>query len=319
VINDKEIRRLSFLAEIASLYYEHDLTQSQIAERMFVSRSRVSRLLKQAKEKGLVDVKINFVGERYYELEQIFIRKFGLRDVRIFNSRNKMEDETLKGITMLAAQYLQEQIKEGTTLGISWGRTVYETVRAFEERGRMPIDVVQIIGSASSYNTYIDCRESVRKISRIYGGKAHYLNVPLYVEDDNARMVLLNDPFVSETMELAHNADIILTGIGSMKPENFWHLWEGYLNEDILESVKNEGAIGYLCAHFYDKWGNVLDNELNKRIVAVNISNLRKIKTVIGVAGGIDKVEAIIGAIRGKCINVLITDYNTANEILASE
>jgi DNA-binding transcriptional regulator LsrR (DeoR family) len=96
-------------------------------------------------------------------------------------------------------------------------------------------------------------------------------------------------------------------------------LWKGYLNESILECVKNEGAIGYLCAHFYDKWGNVLDNELNKRIVGLDICTLRKIKTVVGVAGGLDKVEAIIGAIRGKFINALITDYNTANEILVSD
>lgn len=314
---EKELRKLSFLAEIASLYFEKHLSQSEIAERTFISRSRVSRLLKESKEKGLVTVKINFTGERYFELEEIIKKKFKLKDARIFNNRNKTDDEILLGLGNLAAEYLEDIISENTNLGISWGKAVYNTVNSLQgSKKKQNIKVIQLMGSASSDNEYIDVRELISTVSKLINAKAYYLNAPLYMEDNYARNILMKDPINAETLRLAVNADILLTGIGSMDSNNFSHLWKGYLTEPYMEELKRMGVVGYIFAYFYDAMGNVFDNDSNKRIVGIDISQIKSIKTVIGVAGGACKASAVLGALKGNFINVLVTDYDTANEIL---
>jgi DNA-binding transcriptional regulator LsrR (DeoR family) len=315
--NEKEMRKLSFLAEIASLYYEKDLTQSEIADRMYISRSRVSRLLKESKERGLVTVKINFTGERFYELEEILKQKFNLKDARVFNSRYKNDNDIMTGIGNLAAKFLEENIKEGDTLGISYGKAVYNTIHSFKAvQNISKVKVVQIMGSSSLSNVYIDSRELISTTSKLFNGKAHYLNAPLYMEDDYARNVIKTDYVNLETLNLASKADILLTGIGSLDLETFSHLWKGYLDEDYIDTLKEYGVAGYICAYCFDINGDVLDIDINKRIIGIDITDLRKINTVIGVAGGYGKARALLGALNGKFINVLVTDYNTANEII---
>jgi deoxyribonucleoside regulator len=315
---EKEIRRLSFLAEIASLYYEQDLTQAEIAKRLFISRTRVSRLLKQSKEKGLVEIKIHFTGTRHYELEQLFIKKFGLKDARIFNNKNRPDEETLPGIGALAAEYLQKQVTPGMTFGLSWGKTISYTVQELQPKEKVPINIVQVIGSASSDNSDLDARELIRQVCKLYDGKPYYLNAPLYIREPAVKSALINDdPFNGATLRLAGQADLVLTGIGSMAANKFFHLWKGYLNADDLKGLQAQGAVGYLCARFYDRHGRIIDSPINQRIVGIAFQDLKKVNTVIGVAGGPDKAEAILGALNGKFINVLITDYLTANHILS--
>jgi deoxyribonucleoside regulator len=317
-MNEKEERKLNMLAEIASLYYEHDLTQSEIAKKMFISRSRISRLLKQAKEKGIVDININFVGERCYEHENYLINTYGLKDVRIYNNRNKTDKETLYGIGQFGAKYLLENITDTTFLGVTWGRTLYETVKSLKVKEKRPIDVIQIIGSAATMSDYFNSTECVRIAAKLLGGRAHYLNAPLYMEDDYARKTLLNDYFISTTLKFGERADVILTGIGSMTYENYMRLFRGYCSNEVFEQIKKQDAVGYICAHFYNRNGEFLNNDINRRIIGIDVNYLKNAKTVIGVAGGKGKAEAIKGAIKGKLINVLITDFKTANEILVS-
>ncbi len=318
-MNEKEERKLNLLAEIASLYYEQDLTQAQIAEKVFVSRSRISRLLKKAKQEGLVDIQINFVGERSYEHEACLVSKYGLKDARVYNNRNKTEEQTLFGIGQFAADYLKDSVAEATRLGISWGKTVYQTIEVLSVKEKKPIDIVQIIGSLSTTNKYYDSRECVRLAAMKFGGRAHFLNVPVYIENDYVRQTILEDPFVSSTLSLAHTADIIFTGIDSMVPENFMRLYNGYLDNKSFEEIKKRESKGFICAHFFNSEGVILDEDINKRIIGMDMSYLKKVKTVIGAAGGQGKVEAIKAVLKGKLINVLITDFKTANRILLED
>lgn len=316
-MEEKTERKLNELAEIASLYYEQDLTQSQIAKRMLMSRSKVSRLLKQSREQGIVDIKINFAGERYYESEKQLIATYGLKDARVYNNRSEEDTATLSGIGRLGAEYLLNNMVDGSILGITWGRAVYETVQALRQKKKSFVDVVQIMGSAATTNEHFNSTESVRMAAKHLGGKPYYLNAPLYMQDDYARERLLSDPFISKTLELGQNADVILTGIGSMTYQNYMRLFRGYCTDVDYDQIKKQDAVGYICAHFYNQEGEFLTNDINSNIVGIDVNYLRKIETVIGVAGGVEKVEAIKGAIKGQLINVLITDLKTANAMLA--
>ncbi|NTV91685.1 MAG: MarR family transcriptional regulator, partial [Clostridiales bacterium] len=141
-MKENELKKISLLSEVASMYYEKDMTQSQIAKRLFLSRTRISRLLKQAREEGLVEIKINYVLDRNYSLEARFMERFSLKNVIICSSNLRKPSDVKHEVGILASSYLNDRITKKLVLGVSWGTSVLETISALNPRKQIPIDVV---------------------------------------------------------------------------------------------------------------------------------------------------------------------------------
>lgn len=144
-----------------------------------------------------------------------------------------------------------------------------------------------------------------------------YLHAPLIVEDMHARAVFLSEPRIRETLALARRADVALVGIGAPQPAVYSLLRAGYLDRETLAGLRSQGVVGDICARHYDAQGRVLDIELNRRIVGIELETLHEIEQVIGVAGGEAKAAAILGALHGGHVDVLVTDDATARKVLA--
>ena len=310
------IERTELLAQVASLYYESNLTQADISQRMGTSRSTVSRLLQEARETGLVEITIHYPWKRSPEVEQQLLQHFHLREARVLVGQDRLYEEILHGLGELAARYIESVLVEGTILGISWGTAVYSTVQALRPDRGLPITVVQMIGAVGTGNPQIDGPDLARQLANMYGGEHRYLHAPLIVEEAHVREVLLQEPGIRETLSLARRADMALVGIGSLVPEVSSLLRAGYADREALTRLRAQGAVGDVCARHYDAQGRVLDIELNQRIVGVELEALHDIEQVIGVAGGGAKAEAILGALRGGHVNVLVTDDLAACELL---
>jgi DNA-binding transcriptional regulator LsrR (DeoR family) len=139
------------------------------------------------------------------------------------------------------------------------------------------------------------------------------------VESEAVRLALLQERNIRETMELAAQAHVALVGIGSVVPQVSSLIRAGYLTEGQLSEVAAHGAVGDICARHFDSHGRILDLPINRRIVGIDISVLHRIPWVVGVAGGLAKAPAILGALRGRHVNVLITDDAAAREVLHLE
>ena len=310
------MERTELLAQVASLYYEDNLTQAEIAHRINISRSMISRLLREAREAGVVEIIIHYPWKTAPEIEHDLTTRFHLRQARVLVGRGRPYEEILRGLGVLAAHYLESILAEGTILGISWGTAVYSTVRALRPDRRLPITVVQMIGAVGTGNQQIDGPDLARLLANVYGGEHRYLHAPLIVEEAHVREILLQEPRIRETLSLARRADIALVGIGSLVPEVSSLLRAGYVDREALTQLRAQGAVGDVCARHYDAQGRVLDIELNQRIVGIELEALHDIEHVIGVAGGGAKAEAILGALRGGHVNVLVTDDVAASEVL---
>jgi DNA-binding transcriptional regulator LsrR (DeoR family) len=180
----------------------------------------------------------------------------------------------------------------------------------------LDIEVVQMIGAVGSGDPLIDGPELARMLADTLGGRYRYLHAPLIVESPKVQQALLNEQRISETLQLARKADIALVGIGSVEPGISSLTRAGYIDEQELATIRQSGAAGDICARQFDIGGKVLDIELNQRVVGIDIESLKEIKCVIGVAGGVLKAPAILGALRGKIIDVLVTDEEAAREVL---
>jgi DNA-binding transcriptional regulator LsrR (DeoR family) len=311
--------RKEVLAQVASMYYEANLMQSEIAKRLDASPSTISRLLQEARDVGIVEITIHYPWKSSAELEEQIASRFDLRHVKVLISRGQPYPQMLQGLGVLAARYLESILAAGMTLGISWGTALHCTVKALRPARRFPIMVVQIIGAVDTSDPMIDGPDLARQLANLYGGEYRYLYAPLIVADPHTKEVLLQQDQIRQVLEVARQADVALVGIGSPVPEvsSLSLLRAGYLTREMLPQLQKRGVVGDVCARHYDIHGQIADIELNQRVVGIELEDLHHIEQVIGVAGGAAKAEAILGALRGHHVNVLITDDTAAEKILA--
>jgi DNA-binding transcriptional regulator LsrR (DeoR family) len=274
-------------------------------------------MIQEAREEGVVEITVHYPWKTVPELEETLRSRFRLREARVLLGRDQSLQRILRGLGVLAAQYVEGNLAESATLGISWGKAVHTTVRALRPGRRLPVTVVQMVGAIGQGDPLIDGPELARLLASVYGGEYRYLHAPLIVEDARAREVLLEEPRIQETLSLARRADMALVGIGAPQPEISSLLRASYADQGALAQLQAQGVVGDVCARHYDTRGSELDIDLNRRVVGIELEALRKIKHVIGVAGGEAKAAAILGALRGGHVNVLVTDDETARRVLA--
>jgi DNA-binding transcriptional regulator LsrR (DeoR family) len=307
------------LLEVATLYYEQRLTQEEIAQRIGTSRSTVSRMLDDARERDIVHIRINYPWQRKQDLEGLLVSHFGLHEARVLVNKRRPEDEILRGIGELAARLLDNYMRDGQIIGVSYGRSLASTVAALSPNRKVDLTVVPVIGALGSENPEIDGPELVRRFAQAYGAEYRYLPVPLLVEDVRTRDALMQLPKVRETLNLARRAKIVLIGIGAPDPSISSGIWKGYLDDRQLQRIRKQGAVGHMCGQFYDAQGKVLDIDVNQRAIGIGIEALSSIESVIAVASGLGKTDAILSALRGEHLNILVTDDETATAILKSD
>lgn len=304
------------LVQVARLYYEDQLTQADIGRRLNTSRSTVSRMLKECHELGVVRIQINYPWKRVSSLESRLCKRFDLRECRVLESKERPIDQTMKGMGLLAADFLNDFLKDGMTLGVSYGRTIASMVGQLSPTKHVDLTVVQILGALGSGNPLIEGPDLVRSLANIYSAKYHYLYAPLLVESNQTRDLLMQQPNISNTLKRGRNADAVILGIGAHDNDNSGLIWTGYMGKKEFAFLKSRGAVGHMAAQHYDKHGNVLDIGLNKRVLSIGLESLKQIETVIAIAGSEGKAEAISGALNGGFIDVLITDDAAAKSML---
>ncbi|ACZ42954.1 transcriptional regulator, DeoR family [Thermobaculum terrenum ATCC BAA-798] len=306
------------LAEIAQLYYMDGLTQDEIARRVGLSRSHVSRMLKSARESGLVEVRINHPLQRDSRLEGELKARFNLKDcVVLARQTNSMFGlDTGKKVGALAARYLQKIIRQGSTIGLGWGSAVYETVSSGYLTPKKDVKVAQLMGSIGGVTPDIDGAQIASQLGNMLGATVYYLHAPMIVTDSSVRQGLLRDQHIRRTLEVARRSDITLVSVGLVSQRSGLYR-AGYLNDADLEYIAGQGAVGDICGTFFMLDGSIAPLEIHDRILAVSSDVLKAVPNKVGVSWGEHKALANIGAARAGLINILVTDEDAALAMLA--
>ena len=320
--NTEDIReeRTDLLVTVASLYYQLGQNQQQIAERLDISRSSVSRMIKEARDLGIVEIRIHRPVNRHYLLEQALIERFDLTDAYVLLSgQDQREDELLVGVGRLAAGYLERVISllpQQACIGIAWGTGVHAAINALPERRTHQLDVVQIIGSIGAPNPTIDGPDLARLLAGKLGGRYYDLHAPVLVAQPALRDLLMNEPSMREGMQRARSVALAITGIGTVQAEAASFLRAGHLTEGDLTELRRQGIVGETCGRFFDAAGRCQQYDINARVIGVDLPDLRQVPRVIAVARGLPKAMSIVGALRGRYLTVLATDDVTAQAVL---
>ena len=295
-----DAQREEIVAEVAILIYEQGLTQQQVADRIGVSRSTVSRLLDKAQREGIVQIYINTPFGRSLELQTQLCKRFGLKEARVLVSDSLTYDEMLQRLGMSAAFYLRGLLKENMRVGIAWGAALHKLVKAFRPFERSSgISVVQMIGSIGALNQDLVGADLGHDFAELVHGRYYDLLAPLVVETAQLREALMQQRDIADVLALARHADVALVGIGSAATGVPTPARAGYLSEEDLRQLREANAVGDICGQYFDIHGQVVPIDLNRRVVGITLSDLKEIPLVVGIAGGREKILAILGALRG--------------------
>jgi deoxyribonucleoside regulator len=307
----------SLKVKASRMYYHRNMTKQEIARRLRISRFRVSKLLDQAREEGIVRIQIVEPATVSPEIEEQLEERFGLRRTVVVKTASHSEAVVKEAIGRAAAGFLAEVLKDGDVLGIAWGTTVNEVVKALPARLDVDIKVVQITGGLNQVAIDINAIDLTRRVAGICGADYYLLHAPAMVGTVAARQALLADAGIKRTFDMFDKVNVALVGIGvSPEPVSTYYK-TGHIKKGDAESLRRKEVVGDVFAHFFDIEGRICDGELEERIIGMSTAQLKGIQYSIGVAGGLHKSLAILGALRGKWINFLITDYATAKDILA--
>lgn len=306
----------NLLAQVASLYYEHDLTQSEIAQRLSVSRVKVYRLLKEARDEAVVEIVINWPISRDSQMERELVATFGLKEALVLEGTRQEPGSALSRIGQLGARYLEQILEDGMTMTVCLGRSTYEVIHAIRPGFRAHVHVAQAMGTMPFALQELDSATLARQLAAKLGGEVSYLSSPLMADSPEAADVLRAQREIRRTLDAARSADVALVGIGNLDAEHSGFVKAGFVTSEELAELIHAGAVGDTAGQILTADGALHPSSFNRRVIGLSLDELRRIPTTIAVAAGRAKAGAILAALRTGAINVLCTDSATAGEVL---
>ncbi|MBT2538898.1 sugar-binding transcriptional regulator [Arthrobacter sp. ISL-69] len=302
------------MVKAARMYHEQNMSQADIADKLNVSQSRVSRWLTDAVREGIVRTIVVAPAGTESDLEDAVAAKYGLRAVVIADLQTDDEGSIIRGIGAAAAGYLEVTLTGGNRVGLSsWSSTLLATVDAMSPRNvKSAESIVQVIGGVGNPEVQVRATHLADRLATVTKGTPRYLPAPGIVSSRGGRDALLEDPFVAEVAADWDRLDTLLVGIGSIEPSPLLRESGNSLNESNLKALAASGAVGDICLRFFDRHGALVESDLNDRVLGISPEQMLNVDRRIGIAGGARKYAAIRAAVEGNWINVLITDKKTA-------
>ncbi len=305
------------LAEVARAYYEQELNQEEIAKEFGVSRSQISRYLSDARERGVVQIRVVAPDARNRALEGALKKRFGhLQQVLVVSVFTDRDTAIRMAVARAAARLVEQVVTSNSVVCFGAGRTLARLVQLLSPVDLSNVSVVQAMGNAGHQGLEIDYNAISQAAAAAFGGRAYQINAPAILgRGASAAELEASSPQIAEALKLARSADLYVTGVGTLSLDEIY-VSTGLIKESDLRALERAGAVGDLCGNFLDERGRPLPGSFRHRLVGVRLEDLRRARLALACAGGEDKIAAVYGALVGGWINGLVTDELTAKGVL---
>lgn len=310
---DWEEERL--LYKIAKMYYDENFTQGQIAKELDIYRTTIGRMLKKAREKGIVKIEIQSTLDKQFDLEEKIANHFGLKEVIIAPSHSGQGMLDLQSaIGSASSKLLDRIIKDEDVVGLAWGTTLGHMVNQMTELKPKNINCVPLVGGPGGMSVDFHVNAIVYKLAQAFNGHPHFIDAAAIYKSSETTKEIIDSEFMKKVIDLWDELTVAIVGIGApFSSSNM--VWSGFLGDEEKDELKQNNAIGDICSRFFTSEGKLIDSPIAERTIAIQLDKLKGLRYSIGVAHSVDKVDSIIGAIKGKYINTLLTNEETALEI----
>jgi lsr operon transcriptional repressor len=309
------------LLRVAWYYYKDELTQDEIARRLSVSRASVGRLLDRARKVGLVSITLNAEYLDAFELSGELRRTFGLAEALVVPDHEKepADHHALNArIGLGGAQFMSTHLRPGGSLGVGWGETVSRVIAATNFGAVGPVHMVTLTGGVEGYLPAILSSKGEVGAESSEVTSATVLPTPIMASTPALAAALRDEPTVQQVLKQACGVEHALVGVGTPAADaTIVHM--GYLNPADVRGLRERGVVGDILGQFFDADGNVVELPIHDRRIGIELSDLVHVPKVVGVAGGLHKTQAILGALHGGFLDVLVTNELVAIRLLELE
>ena len=310
-----DITKTNLLVRVATLYYEHNCSQQLIAEKIGFSRPYVSKLINEARECGIVEIKINDPNAAESQLENEVRTRFGLQKVIAIPFSEDYESLLVK-IANATSRFLNTIVEDNDRIGVSWGNTLYVCslhLKIVEELKN--ISVVQMCGAISMADKYIYASEIAKKFADAFKGTPYLLPLPAVVDSIELKEAIVKDKNISEILEMGKKTNIGLFSVGVFGHDKTLASG-GYISAKKVDELLQGGAVGDMCSRIINGKGRICDEDLNQRTIGIDLQELKNKKFSIAVSAGREKIKCTFAALSGGYANVLITDEEMAKGLI---
>lgn len=301
-------------ARVAWLYHVEGYTQNDIANQLGLNRVMVVRMLAEARRRNEVRVTIASPLSELIELERALEAAYDIRRVVLAPFTDPQGDPA-KVIAAAAGGYIASLMGPGMTVGVGWGTTLYNTLPFIAGAALDDFRVISLLGGISAARRF-NPAEFAWQFAELFRGEGYLIPAPAVVDSPETKHALLERCGLSAIFEMADKLDIALLSVGGIT--NLTTSYRtGYLTEADRRSLVEAGAVGDVLYNFIGADGQVLDHEVNQRVISVNLARLRGTPERVLVSGGAEKLVAMAAALRTVAPTTLITDEQTAAALLA--
>ena len=308
--------REDLLINVAKLYYESDYNQGMIAEKFNISRPFVSKLLHEAKERGIVTIHVHDPARTETRMEKEIRQKYELRRVIVVPSA--VGEDTRARICAAGAKYLNGILKPGDIIGLGSGQTMYLSARCLTKRDDLSkITLVGLEGEVSNLQHSPYQQETIKTYADALGGVPYSMPLPAYLSEPAIKKILFNEPCIRQVHELQKRANIAVFTVSTLSTgRSMSFVRQGYFTEAQMKEYMQRGSIANVLHHFVNQNGEICAPELEDRNTCLSLNHLRQKEYRICLAAGRNKIDSVAAALNGNYINVLIADENIAEGIL---
>jgi len=318
-LEDDEIDNIRMISKVAHLYHNVGLDQVEIATRLNISQARVSRLLKSAKDTGIIKSVVITPKGLFSDLEHAVETRFGLRQVHIVDGSGESEPELMRTLGEALASVFVMLPVEGKSIGFTaWSRSFRSFVGALQFSKNIKVEkIVELLGGIGQPSLQHLITSATENFSNLTNSKAIFLRVPGVVKSKEMREVLTeNYSQTNKALEEFANLDIAMVGIGTAEAKAYNATDFNFFTDEQFDVARSKGAIAEINLRFIDQQGKPVKTQLDNLVIGISLDQLREVPLKIGVSGGASKHKATLAVVRGQWIDVLITDHETAQYLL---
>ena len=316
-LENLKINDINSMIRIAKKYYELNMSQEEISLEEEISKSSVSRMLKKATMLGYVRHEIIYPIKSVAQQEQLIRKMFDIEHLFIVPKMVDDRDIRLNDTCRTVAQDLNRYISDHDIVSVSWGRTV-EKLSAQLVAPNPPkkgIKIVQLNGSIATNVLSTKTAGILERFTEAYSGVGYVLAAPTLVDDEQIANAIKSDSRIRNVLDMARASSIAVFGIGQLSEQSVL-IERGAITPDDVKNLSSKGGVGDVCSRYFDIHGKTVDETYEARTIGLDLDDLRKKKHRIGIAVGIEKADAIIGALAGKFMTSLYTDEMTASYVI---
>lgn len=305
--------RNELLAQIAMLYYEQNITQSNIAKRLHMSRQTVSNMLQEAKEKGIVKIIIQHPDSHRYSLQHSIAEKFNLKSVLIAPTEFKDQD-TKKQIGMLCSNFLENQLENISKLGIGWGTTVFEYIQQASYINTTNLEIIPLMGGIGINDVQYHSNHLAFQLADKYSATVNYFYAPAIAESIEVRDLFVSTELFKQIYNKARQVEFAVVGVGNpIESSTYRNL--GYISNNEVKDIQESGAVGDILGSFFNQKGIPVNASFTSRMIGLTIDDLKNIPEVVVLASGKEKIKSIEALLKLNLANHLIIDQVIADAL----